>query len=720
MGKLHEPASQRRSSTPQTVSQRPLSRLGSHWDLLALLLLVLATMPAAWLSPRMLVVVRDTSLIDDNWHLDAAFKASRGIWIGRDVAFTHGPIFQWLSSLPARSMGFTMGALYATWNTVPVWCAFLVAYLTLRLLIPEQPPWKRFLLLLLLCIFWSPALRNAFAIFLFALFLRGWYAVAEGRSKGYVFGGAAGVLCVGAFLLAADTGTYAIAALVISLAGVALEVHGPSARKRLMWALTALVACAAVSVLAINAAMARPLDFQFWKDTAEMVSAYRWATPAQMAPPGSFHLPYLAPAGAVHLLGTLVIGTAVFLFRAARRGRNPATTARTGFLLGGFAFALVMLQSGLVRSDYGHIVTAEFAMVLLAGAILFSFESIRASALVMLFAGACSMLFARPAFRPSTIIHLFANLRHPLTSCPSGYSEFDRGCFAPEFTRMLQSVSGFLGQHSAPQDPMLVFPYQTKFGIAAQRNVAGGLMQAYTASGPYLSQLEIAGLQRAAPPLGLYLPDLDFHDLSEEDLIHWRNLDLSLPVDGVSNFTRTPEVWLWLVRHYRLEQQVSTGVFGLRRDDSRATRITMQPQALGLPPVTYPVQQRSSVVDLGSPDWPGGADFLRLRLTVTYSFFWKLRKPERMQLEITRADGSRDFQWFVLQPNVSNEVWFYPWRPPDLVRYFDPDESHWRASPRPAITRLRLLATPLDWVSQQPSEIAVEAVDAIRLTLSAQ
>ena len=146
----------------------------------------------------------------------------------------------------------------------------------------------------------------------------------------------------------------------------------------------------------------------------------------------------------------------------------------------------------------------------------------------------------------------------------------------------------------------------------------------------------------------------------------------------------------------------------------------MQPQALGLPPVTYPVQQRSSVVDLGSPDWPGGADFLRLRLTVTYSLFWKLRKPERMQLEITRADGSRDFQWFVLQPNVSNEVWFYPWRPPDLVRYFDADENHWRASPRPAITRLRLLATPLDWVSQQPSEIAVEAVDAIRLTLSAQ
>jgi hypothetical protein len=700
----------RATSTPASIPQPPARRLGQYWDALAVLLLLVATLPAAWLSPRMLVLVRDTSLIDDNWHLDASFKASRGIWIGRDVAFTHGPIFQWLSSVPARSMGFTMGALYATWNTVPVWCAFVFGYLTLRLLIPEQPPWKRFLLLLLLCIFWSPSLRNSFAIFLFALFLRGWYAVAEGRSKGYLFGSAAALLCACAFLLAADTGTYAIAAVVISLAGVAVETRGPRALNKLMWALPAFVVCAAVLVLAINAAMAKPFGFQFWKDTAEMVSAYRWATPARMTHPST-----------VHLLGTLVIGAAIFLFRAARRlPPNPATTARIGFLLGGFAFALVMMQSGLVRSDHGHIVTAEFAMVFLAGAILFSFESIRASAVAVLFAVACSMLFARPAFPPSTVIHLFADLRHPLTSCPSGYSEFDRGCFAPEFTGMLQSASRFLSQHSGPQDPMLVFPYQTMFGIASQRNVAGGLMQAYTASGPYLSQLEIAGLERAAPLVGLYLPDPDLRDFSEEDLSHWRNLDLSLAVDGVSNFARTPEVWFWLVRHYRSEQQLSTGVFGLQRDDSRAARITMQPQALGLPPLTYPVQQRSSVVDLGSPDWPRGADFLRLRITVTYGFLWKLRKPERMQLEITRADGSRDFQWFVLQPNVSTEVWFYPWSPPGLVHYFDADESHWRTGPRPAITRLRLVATPFDWVSQQPSTVTVESADAVRVTMSGQ
>src|SRR5271166_6317587 len=246
MAKLHELASQRRSPAPQSASPQTLWWLRRHWDLLALPLLVLASIPAVWLSPRALFVVRDTSLIDDNWHLDEIFKASHGIWIGRDVAFTHGPIFQWLSSVPARSMGVTMGAMYATWNTLPVWCAFIFAYLTLRLLIPEQPPWKRFLLLLLLCIFWSPALRNSFATFLFALFLRGWYSVAEGRSKGYLFGSAAAVLCACAFLLAADTGTYAIAAVVISLAGVAVETREPRALNRLMWALPVFVVCAAV------------------------------------------------------------------------------------------------------------------------------------------------------------------------------------------------------------------------------------------------------------------------------------------------------------------------------------------------------------------------------------------------------------------------------------------------------------------------------------------
>ena len=123
-------------------------------------------------------------------------------------------------------------------------------------------------------------------------------------------------------------------------------------------------------------------------------------------------------------------------------------------------------------------------------------------------------------------------------------------------------------------------------------------------------------------------------------------------------------------------------------------------------------------MDLGNPLWPAdGPDFLRLRPTARYGPLWKLRKPERLQLEITRADGSRNVQSFVVDPNVSSEVWFYPWNQADLGQYFDGDESRWRTSPRPTITHLRLLVTPLDWISQQPDSIVIESADAVRMSL---
>src|SRR5271165_6776437 len=225
MEKVNHLASRRRSRVRQSASRLPRSWSAKHCHLLLLLVLVIASIPAAWLSPHSLVVVRDTSLIDDNWHLDEVFKLLRGIWVGRDVAFTHGPIFQWLSSLPARSMGVSMGAIYATWFTVPVWCAFVFVYLTLRLLLPEQPAWKRALLLFLILIFWEPSLRNAFPVLLFAIFLRGWYTVIAGRAKAYALGIVTALLCVIAFLIASDTGVYSAAAWVLTTAAVVFEAH---------------------------------------------------------------------------------------------------------------------------------------------------------------------------------------------------------------------------------------------------------------------------------------------------------------------------------------------------------------------------------------------------------------------------------------------------------------------------------------------------------------
>ena len=154
------------------------------------------------------------------------------------------------------------------------------------------------------------------------------------------------------------------------------------------------------------------------------------------------------------------------------------------------------------------------------------------------------------------------------------------------------------------------------------------------------------------------------------------------------------------------------------RDDTRASRIALQAQPLNISRQVYAIRDRESETTIGVPSWPAGFDFIRLRMTAEYSFFWRVRKPERLQLEITRADASRSVQWLVVQPNVSSEVWFYPWDGPDLANYFNADERRWRSGYRPPITRLRLLATPLDWVSLQPRAISIDAADAVRVVMA--
>ena len=146
--------------------------------------------------------------------------------------------------------------------------------------------------------------------------------------------------------------------------------------------------------------------------------------------------------------------------------------------------------------------------------------------------------------------------------------------------------------------------------------------------------------------------------------------------------------------------------------------MSMQPQPLGVASQSHPIRERSAKLDLGLTYWPRGADFLRLRMTVHYDPLWKLRKPERLQLEITRADGSYDLKTFVVEPNVSSEVWFYPWNDTELAHYFDADEMQWRTTPRSAITQLRLLVTPMDWVSQPPDSITIESADAVTVSMA--
>lgn len=666
-----------------------------HWDLLAVPLLMLASFPVEllWRRMRFLSGTR-INLIEDSWILDTSFKASRSLWFGRNVAFTYGPLFQWLSSAPARSRGLSIGAVYATYTLLPLWWTFLLGYLSLQLLLPEQPAWKRFLLLLLLCVFWAPwDGRTGFSVFLFVLFLRGWYGLRHGRFRPVLLGGGAALLCAMAFLYSADTGAYAIAGLLLSLAGVAWETRRePRTLRTFASALLAFAGCSLIFVVAMNAIMARPFGFRFWKNSLAILAGYRWIESSTMAREGT-----------IHVLISLFAGGIVFLVREVTgRNRDSDITARSGFLISAFLFACVAMQSGLVRSDWIHIVLSVYPMIFFTGCVLFSFPSRTGSALAVLTAVACSSLFGEPPRLLPTIRQNYSQLTDPLTVCPPGFLEFDRVCYPGVFTHILQTTSAYLQQRSRPDDYMMVFPYENIFGIASRRSVAGGVLQSYLVSGEYLSRLDIGGLEAAAAPVGLCLPDGDHSRL----------------IDGVPNFTRSPEVWLWTFRHYRKEDQLFHGIYGLLRDDSRAASIAMNIRPLGIPPRGYPIQTRSSVLDLGDPAWPSdGADFLRLRLTVRYSPWWRLRKPALLLLEIERSDSSHARKRFIVEPNVPSEVWFYPWDDAELAQYFDPDEKQWRLGPRPAITHLRLLVMPLDWVSIQPDMIEVQSADAIRVSI---
>jgi hypothetical protein len=675
------------------------------WDAVAILLLTLASLPATWLSPRSLLVVPDPGKFDDHWILDTPFKASHGLWFGRDVAFPYGPLFQWLCSEPSRWIGVSMASVDG-FDTLLLWCTFLFVYLTLRLLLPEQPAWKRILLLILLCVFWAPwDGRTAFDIFLLTLFLRGWYALREERIRPVVLGFGAALLCAVGFLYSADTGMYAIAGFLISLAGVALESrHESNAFRRYAFALLDFTLLAVVLVLSINAIMAGVFNFRFWKSSLALVAVYRWNEPVQ-----------LSVQGTIRLFVALLAAGVVFLLRLVVPGdRRASIVSRMGFLLSAFVFAVFAMQSGLIRCDPAHIAFAIFPMVSFTGAVLLSFPSRAFSAIAALAAIICSVSLAQPApvFRLENIRERLARMRTPLTDCPMGFSQFDGVCYPAAYADILQTNVSYLQQHTGPQGSVVIFPYQYLFGIASGRNVAGGVLQSLIAAGPYLTQLDIAGMEKAAAPAGLYFPD------GMATRVYVAERDLSLPVDNVPNFTRSPEIWLWIFQRYRSEQQLTPGVVALKQDDSRLGRISMQPQPLGIKSETYKVRERITLLDLGEASWPDeGADFLRLRMTVRYRPWWKLRKPERLTLVITRSDGSQNMQSFVLEPNRSSEVWFYPWTAADLGHYFDEDGSRWRTGSHPAIAHLRLWVAPLDWVSQQPDSISIDSAEAIKFSM---
>lgn len=666
---------------------------------LVLLILVALAIPPVLIHHDSLTVVSHLDLLDGSWLLDTTYKAAGGIWFGRDVAFTYGPLYQWLASAPARWIGISTGTIYATSYTLPLIVIILSTFLCARLLFPETSAWKRTLFVLLAVVFWSPPdVRMSVCLLAFLIFVRMVETVAKGPSARVLLAIAAAFLCLAAFLLSVDTGLYSVAGLLLCvMAAAAAHAMAPGSLGRLAKFLAAAVVAFVVVMVVTNAVLFSPLQFQFWRASLVLATAYRWFEPISMF-----------KAEKRLLLETLALGAVVF--GAAwwwREPDGPRRTLRPAFLLSGFCLAFLMMQSALVRSDPGHVRCGIYPMVFLCSAILIgglgSSRLLSAAALAIVVIVTLVRAHAFPTFLPSHAWVRVTQWNRPILACPEGYQEFDHACFLEGDAELLTNVALYVDLNTSPGDPILVFPYQTAFGATSRHQVAGGMLQSYLVNGDYLTSLELDGLSKASPPFGLYLPDGI----------------MSEAIDGVPNFTRSPDLWFYLLRHYRSETSPVSGVVGLMRDDGRDQQVELQSETVAGPLPEKQVTKRSTSADMGPVQWPAaGADFLKLRLRVNYPLPWRLRKPSRLTLQMSFVDGSQKLIQFAVEPNRSSDIWVYPWDEKKMGSYFSNDESQWRSGSRPALTGLQLLITPFDWISVVPKSVSVANVEAVRVSLT--
>jgi hypothetical protein len=670
---------------------RQLASRASEW-LVPLLLLAVAT-PPILLRPQSLTPVGELNLLDGSWLLDTSYKAAGGIWFGRDVAFTYGPLFQWLSSAPSRWLGMSVGAVYATWYTLPFYIVILSTFLTARLLLPKVEGWRRALLVLLAVVYWSPPDLQASLVLLgFALFLHIVEAASVPGAEQLWRSVASAAICITAFLISADTGIYCVAALLLTV----LATAATRGRVRQLAGFLLITAIAfAFLVLTVNSFIQWALDFRFWRASLAIAAGYRWFEPLAMAKTDK-HL----------LLKVLVLGMAVFAAAWFGKRLRGDWTRRPAFLLAGFVLAFLTMQSALVRSDHGHVLVGTYAMVFLCGAIALEefdwYPWVGLGLPVLVVAATIALAQPFPVFLPGSIAGQVRQMLHPPTSCPEGTEQFDRACFPPKDARFLTDTSEFVTLHAAPGSRIAVFRYQTALGIASRHQVAGGVMQGYLVNGEYLTWLHLRGLESANPHFGLYFKE-----------------GPAGGVDAVPDLTRSPGVWFYYLRHYNALWFSDDRIQGLLRDDGRDSRIQFADQPIVAAGPSFRPQRRRSTLDLGPVQWPSdGADFIKLRIRVDYPLWWRMRKPSCLTLDMTFADGKHKLVRFVVPPGRATDVWVYPWDDADMGRYFWAHQSDWPARNRVALAKLQLLVTPFDWISVVPDKVTIESVEAVQLTFS--
>jgi len=654
--------------------------------------------------PRFTDVPDTLYFIDNSWRFDLLVKARQHIWLGKDVLFTYGPLFQ-LCFVPIFWMrDLSLGEFFKVWFVVSVCVTIALTYGAGRLLLTQVEPWKRALYLLLLIIFWVQFdIKRCLPLFVFAVFLWIQERVPQSNWRMPLFALLSALLITSSFLIAADAGFYALAAFFL----VASCYNGYRFLQRGVWlpgvvfsGLTVTVVF--VCVLIVNALFGKVWDFRYWTSCYKLASNYRW-----------FESMPMEPQAIPVLLITVVICFSVFLWTWIVCRRSSQELGLPPRIIAVTLFSLLILQSCVVRSSLENATGVLFTMIAFAGAFLFgplSRQLARSTARVpVLLALGCTALFAASPYQAFSPVKWWAVWRTPAPlTCPPAKLLLDQACLSVYDFLQLDAGSKFLGQHAGASESVMIFPYENIYGDVARRRVAGGFVQSYITEDPFLLEQHLRGLDRDHPDWAIYSVDTP----GDWRLGSW-------PIDGISNFTRSPEVWLYLHRHFHRMANLELGLLGLQRDEDRTQRWRLEERAWSVPTVHQKVAEGKNILVAGLNSLPQeNLDFLKLRIKAHYPFWWRVLKPASMTFFLQGADGKIKAVPALASPNQTYEIWIYPWDESQLMNYFFENQSDWRKpGTRPLIANISVRFDRKDWLSVVPLEFEVQSVEAVHVSL---
>ncbi len=670
----------------------------AHADFFVMLLF-LGFMVRYCLSMRPPIPIGSIDYFDTSAAVDMLAKAQKGIWLGRDVFFTYGPLFQKLLSWGPLKTGMSFGSFYIYLWIFHYFTIIVSIYLIGAFLLRSQPSWLRVFYLLLMAAFWMPinwilfGIKFLFPLCCFAIFLRIFPASgARFWSLCWRAALAAALIAIG-FLISGDAGLYSAVALFIIACAILLYEHDRASLATLAKYAAMISMFFTACVLTINTAIGRPLDFRFWRQTYEIVAQYRWSHAVRMSP---------EMTSIFWLAISLNLTAFVWQWVVHLRTHQLPARARAAWLAM-LGFGVVTLQTVLVSSEHFHAAGSLFPWIALSTALLLGATEVKLSGWRFMISLSFILVVTGVLSGPYRLFipRVLFEDRSGITgnhSCPEGTYEMDEACLEPTDFQRLKNVSNFLMQHTADSDFIGVFPYENVYGFASRRTVAGAVWQNYVIAGDYMTRRQIDSFEKARPAWVIYSPE------------PW----ISYAVNGIPNFTRTPSVWLYWQRWYKHEFDVPGGPMLLQRDEGRGQRWSMTSTSV-LAQRLQGIQASKELVLPVAPlgdDW----DFIKISLQAKYPWWWKLSKPSIFVVWLHFDHGPDRSIPAIVQPNHPYEIWVYPWEQAGLVNYFSPNSKDWRAASRPHLQAISLQCVPIDWLSVAPSQVTIEDVQTIKLS----